>query len=161
MPLFDEEEDAPREVSREAKIAIAGLVGLGLLIVSLVQGVKTGVLLLFSEGAEAKVTAVRIERIPSSEGDIVMYWPTLRFQSPTGQPFLVTAEEPFYDRLVVGEVLPIRYAPSNPADVQSATAWELWGVCVLCGVLGAGAVAFFLLWRKRQMELGVWPAPQP
>jgi len=159
MSLY-EEYDAHRADTRDTRIFAMGLLSAGLVFVALVQGVKTGIDLLFSEGAVAKVTAVRTERIPGSRGGTTLYWPTLRFQSPTGTPYNVATEEPFNYRLVVGQVLPIRYDPGNPADVKGATAWDLWGAPVLMGVLGTFGVMGFLLWRSRQVARGPVPEAQ-
>jgi hypothetical protein len=159
MSLY-EEYDALRKDSRDTRIFAMGLLSAGLVIIALVQGVKTGIDLLFSERAVATVTAVRTERIPGSRGATTRYWPTLRFQGPTGTPYNVATVEPFNSRLVVGQVLPIRFDPGNPADAKGASAWDLWGFPTLSGVLGAFGVMCFLLWRSRQVAAGAVPETQ-
>jgi hypothetical protein len=152
MPLY-EEYDQLRKDSRETRIFGMALLSVGLVFIALVQFVQTGLYLVFSEPAVAKVTSVKLEKVYGGRGGpSTVYRPMLRFQSPTGMPYHVSSSETYGRRPAVGEELPIRYDPGNPSELRGASFWQLWGVPLLCAGLGSFGVVFFLAWRKRQVQ---------
>jgi uncharacterized protein DUF3592 len=70
------------------------------------------------------------------------YYAVVSFTAVDGSPYQVISESGSSKQSApMGHPFPVKYNPRNPSDAFIATPWGLWGLSVVCLVIGVGLLA--------------------
>jgi hypothetical protein len=87
------------------------------------------------------------------------YTPQIRFQSPSGEIIVFTAN--FYSRLPLGSGVRVLYDPRNPHHAKLDDFMELWLWCILLFFIGLVILASMANDRKQRSWADVPPSMPP
>lgn len=72
------------------------------------------------------------------DGDEISYFPTVRFQTPSGREVRFQSEMGASSKAGrIGHIVAVRYRPDQPHVAEIDSFMSLWGLTLLFGVLGA------------------------
>jgi Protein of unknown function (DUF3592) len=123
--------------------------GIGVLLLA-VAAVTAFLTFRFLAGSErADGTVIDLRESYDSQDDTTSYYPVVRFETAEGQPVRFESDVSTSDD--VGDTVEVFYDPDDPNDAKLAGFFNLWGLSLIFGALGAvfTGVGGYLVYRTR------------